>query len=112
MEATRGGGDQKLRSVSLEAVYDDHQVHIDKVSPRDVLLFAKQILLGLLLLVILVFGMSYASTWMEPENSNLNTVVTTILDITKTAVPSIVTLVLGFYFGRKDPPGSTNGERM
>lgn len=101
-ESSSENRDPRLRSVSIESVYDQRSVHVGKVSQRDVLRFAKEILCGLLLLVVFVFGTSYASAWLEPSNDTLTNVVNTILDITKTAVPSIVTLVLGFYFGRKD----------
>ncbi len=79
------------------------------LSPKDILLFAKQILPYLFLLVMLVFALSDLSLWHSPENEALFDLVTTILDITKTAVPSIVTWVLGFlgtgFLFRPQEPG-------
>ncbi|MFM4929417.1 hypothetical protein [Aeromonas dhakensis] len=72
------------------------------VNEKERLLFAKYILGALFVLVIIVFTCSYNFVDSNPENKELVAVVNTILDITKTAVPSIVTLVLGFYFGKKD----------
>jgi hypothetical protein len=64
--------------------------------------FAKQILLYLFILVLLVFMGSYLSIACYSTNAELVKLVYSILDITKTVVPATVTLVLGFYFGRKD----------
>lgn len=75
--------------------------------------FAKQILFCLFVLVVVVFIGSWVilgwySTHLdcksgEPiKNEELINLVSSILDITKTVVPATVTLVLGFYFGRKD----------
>lgn len=72
---------------------------IDEV---DRLGFAKMVLLFLFLLVVLVFLCSYLSAYLAPGNEKLTGVVSSILDMTKVAIPSIVTLVLGFYFGKKD----------
>ena len=66
------------------------------------LLFAKQILLCLFLIIIFVFSSSYFLLIYWSANEKLISVVDTILDITKTVVPSMATLVLGFYFGKKD----------
>ncbi|WP_318458361.1 hypothetical protein [Photobacterium leiognathi] len=74
----------------------------DTVDEKDRLSFAKLILGGLGALVLMVFICSYYFIAEHPNNKELIKVVNTILDITKTAVPSIVTLVLGFYFGKKD----------
>lgn len=75
----------------------------NEIDESDRLSFAKQILFYLFLVVIFVFSCSYIIALnFSHENEELNSVVNTILDITKTAVPSIVTLVLGFYFGRKE----------
>jgi hypothetical protein len=48
------------------------------------------------------FGVEFGSVYFAPENEKLTAVVSSILDMTKIAIPSIVTLVLGFYFGKKD----------
>ena len=82
------------------------QVDLTPLSSREILSFAKLILLFLFILVIFVFTASYFMSWHDAKNDKLQNVVTTILDITKTAVPSIVTLVLGFYFGKRE---SNNG---
>jgi heme/copper-type cytochrome/quinol oxidase subunit 2 len=74
----------------------------NEIDEADRLSFAKWILFYLFLLVVLVFVSSYALAFLSSDNEELTQVVNTILDITKTAVPSIVTLVLGFYFGRKE----------
>ncbi len=85
--------------------------NIRQISPKDILLFAKQILLYLFFLVLFVFALSYATAWVSPQNQTLSTIVGTILDITKTAVPSIVTLVLGFYFGSKNQAAGNGGSQ-
>jgi hypothetical protein len=90
---------------NLATVYDKNSVgNLQRVSPKDLLTLAKAILFYLFVLVIFVFGLSYTMAHVAPNNGALINVVTTILDITKTAVPSIVTLVLGFYFGKRDTP--------
>jgi len=73
---------------------------IDPINEKDRLGFAKQILFCLFLLVLLVFLGSYIIAACFSSNSELIKLVYSILDITKTAVPAIVTLVLGFYFGK------------
>ena len=73
---------------------------IDPINEKDRLSFAKQILFCLFLLVLLVFLGSYITAACFSSNSELIKLVYSILDITKTAVPAIVTLVLGFYFGK------------
>ena len=70
------------------------------LTEKDRLGFAKQILFCLFLLVLLVFLGSYIIAACFSSNSELIKLVYSILDITKTAVPAIVTLVLGFYFGK------------
>lgn len=75
---------------------------VSDIDEADRLGFAKMVLLFLFILVVLVFVLSYWALYSAPDNEKLSSLVDTILDITKTAVPSIVTLVLGFYFGRKE----------
>lgn len=72
------------------------------LTERDRLVFARQILFCLFLLVIVVFCASFLLVSLYADNTELVKLVNTILDITKTVVPSTVTLVLGFYFGKKD----------
>ena len=72
------------------------------LTERDRLVFARQILFFLFLLVIVVFCASFLLVSLYADNTELVKLVNTILDITKTVVPSTVTLVLGFYFGKKD----------
>ena len=72
------------------------------LSEKDRLRFAKQILGCLFFLVLVVFLGSYAAIGWFPDNAELVKLVYSLLDITKTVVPATVTLVLGFYFGRKD----------
>ena len=98
--------DLRRTTVDITRVYDREDVSV-QVSPKDLLGFAKGILLHLFALVVFVFALSYLMTAIAPDNTALAEVVSTILDVTKTAVPSIVTLVLGFYFGRRDT--STDG---
>lgn len=76
--------------------------YVSDIDEADRLGFAKMVLLFLFILVVLVFVASYIAIYNAPENEKLSNLVDTILDVTKTAVPSIVTLVLGFYFGRKE----------
>lgn len=40
--------------------------NIRQISPKDILLFAKQILLYLFFLVLFVFALSYATAWVSP----------------------------------------------
>lgn len=75
---------------------------VSDIDATDRLNFAKLVLLYLFILVITVFIASYIAVAAYPDNEKLSSLVSTILDVTKTAVPSIVTLVLGFYFGRKE----------
>lgn len=75
--------------------------NVHDVSGKDLLLFAKRILFYLFLLVIFVFSSSYILASHDPENEVLTEIVKIILGITQTAVPSIVSLVLGFYFGKR-----------
>lgn len=82
-------------------LWDDNSPKLG-LSEKDRLKFAKQNLFCLFLLVILVFGGSYFAVGWVSTNPELIKLVYTILDITKTVVPATVTLVLGFYFGRKD----------
>lgn len=89
--------DKQLPVESYVSGYSDNEI-----DETDRLNFAKNILWFLFLIVIFVFLASYLSVAFFPDNAKLDAVVNTILDITKTAVPSIVTLVLGFYFGRKE----------
>ena len=83
----------------VKTYYGDRDLGLGEI---DRLEFAKQILLFLFLLVIFVFLASYALVNYGAENKELVSIVNTILDVTKTVVPSTVTLVLGFYFGKKD----------
>ena len=96
---------------NLATIYEEDSVgKFREISSRDLLDLAKAILFYLFVLVIFVFALSYTMVYFARENPPLIKVVDTILDITKTAVPSIVTLVLGFYFGKRDTPadGSSN----
>ena len=100
-----------ISETNLATVYDKDSVgNFGQISSRDLLGLAKEILFYLFVLVIFVFALSYAMAHFASNNTPLMKVVETILDITKTAVPSIVTLVLGFYFGKRDTPadGSSN----
>ena len=97
--------EDSVTTVNIATVYDKGSVgNLQQVSAKDLLGFAKAILFYLFLLVIFVFASSYLMTQFAPENTPLINVVTIILDITKTAVPSIVSLVLGFYFGKRETP--------
>jgi heme/copper-type cytochrome/quinol oxidase subunit 2 len=91
------GNSEDLRTEDFLTGYVDNDIdEIDRMK------FAKLILLFLFIIVIFVFFASYIFTAYYPDNEKLDSIINSILDITKTAVPSIVTLVLGFYFGRKD----------
>lgn len=80
----------------------DSEKYFSDIDELDRLGFAKMVLLFLFILVVVVFICSYLSVYFAPENEKLTAVVSSILDMTKIAIPSIVTLVLGFYFGKKD----------
>lgn len=88
--------------INLASYEDSESGDIAQVNAKDRLGFAKAVLLCLFILVVIVFTCSYNFVEQNPEREDLLNIVNSILDITKTAVPSIVTLVLGFYFGRKD----------
>jgi hypothetical protein len=66
----------------------------------DRLKFAKQILFFLLAFSLFVVLISYVAIAWDNTNKELVALVDTVLDVTKTVVPSTVTLVLGFYFGK------------
>ena len=93
------GGDATIKTVGIEAEFEDKSV---SMTETDRLLFAKQILLFLFFLVFFVFLSSLTLTSWFPDNAKLASLIDTILDITKTSIPAIVALVLGFYFGKKD----------
>ena len=109
---TKVAGEEEKKKFDIANKYSggaQDKVGLTALSSRDILGFAKLILLFLFVLVIFVFAASYLMSWYDSENEKLQNVVTTILDITKTAVPSIVTLVLGFYFGKRE---SNNSEKL
>ena len=89
--------DDTTTNYDLQTYYNDND---DDLNEGDRLKFAKQILF--FLLVVFVFLASYCLINYSSENKELVAIIDTILDITKTVVPSTVTLVLGFYFGKKD----------
>ena len=93
------GSDVNLKTVGIGAEFKDNSL---VVSETDRLLFAKQILLFLFILVFFVFATSFILTSISPDNAKLASLIDTILDITKTSIPAIVALVLGFYFGKKE----------
>lgn len=90
--------EDSVTDYNLDTYYGDN----GGLGEADRLKFAKQILLFLFILVIFVFFSSYCLVNYGSANKELVSIINTILDITKTVVPSTVTLVLGFYFGRKD----------
>jgi len=91
--------DDKQENYNIQTYYDNKD---DGVNEGDRLRFAKQILLFLFIIIIFVFSASYYLINFNSDNKDLVSIINTILDITKTVVPSTATLVLGFYFGRKD----------
>ncbi|EOV0146988.1 hypothetical protein ACOIXN_004451 [Vibrio vulnificus] len=86
----------------LSTYEDADSGDVTQVNEKDRLGFAKGVLFCLFILVAIVFTCSYNFVEQNPGREDVAQVVNTILDITKTAVPSIVTLVLGFYFGKKE----------
>jgi hypothetical protein len=105
---TAAGGAKKGQKKETETgnAYQDRDITSPykdknlKITEPELLDFAKKVLLFLFVLVMLVFVSSYILALFAVDNETLKEVIKTILDITKTAVPSIVTLVLGFYYGR------------
>ncbi|EPH6582561.1 hypothetical protein ACS0KT_000697 [Vibrio cholerae] len=93
---------EESKTVDISGFEDSETGDVTQVSEKDRLSFAKSVLLCLFILVVIVFISSYNFVESNPGRQDIVSVVNSILDITKTAVPSIVTLVLGFYFGRKD----------
>lgn len=65
-------------------------VESGKVTPRELLVLGRQILLSIFLLFSI--GMLTAIVW--PNNP--------VFDTCKTILPPIATLVIGYYFGRND----------
>lgn len=72
----------------IEDIVDSPLYEKEDVTPRDLLKFARQILWYLALLFI--FGCF--ADWLIPDRG--------IFDCCKTALPSIATLVIGYYFGK------------
>lgn len=93
-------GAAKGTVVSAEDFYQGEKKDVVGIDEKDRMSFAKQILLFLFLFTIFIILGSYTAVFVDPENEKLVDLVDTILDITKTVVPSTVTLVLGFYFGK------------
>lgn len=90
------------REYDVSTYEDAESGGVERVNEKDRLSFAKNVLFCLFILVLVVFVCSYNFIENNPGRGDITQVVNTILDITKTAVPSIVTLVLGFYFGKKE----------
>ena len=86
-------------SISVDDVYPE-EGDVVGLGEKDRLGFAKQILFWLLVFSVFVIASSYIAIATSSDNVKLVDLVDTILDITKTVVPSTVTLVLGFYFGK------------
>ena len=102
--------DIEVPARQFKSVVDVGEFYEDRGVTRDVtdtdfderarLGFAKQILFWLVVFSLVVILVSYLTIVMYPENEQLVLLVDTVLDVTKTVVPSTVTLVLGFYFGK------------
>ena len=86
--------EDSILDYNLGAYYGDNS----DLDETDRLKFAEQILFFLFILIVFVFSASYILINYGSENRELVSIINTILDITKTVVPSTVTLVLGFYF--------------
>lgn len=71
-----------------DEIAHDHSVIADDVTPKDLLNFARQILMCLTILFLL----SWVADWLIPGRG--------IIDCCKTVAPSIATLVIGYYFGK------------
>ncbi|MFM8331903.1 MAG: hypothetical protein ACKN9T_09455 [Candidatus Methylumidiphilus sp.] len=80
----------------------EYPAKVQEITGRDILVFGKQILLYLFILLVFVFSGTYITAAYFSQNSELIKLVYSILDFTKTAVPAIATLVIGFYFSKKD----------
>ncbi len=91
--------EDRVANYNLDAYYGDN----GGLGEGDRFKFAKQILFFLFILVIFVFSSIYYLVNYGSGDEEVLSIVSTILDITKTVVPSTVTLVLGFYFGQKNP---------
>ena len=70
-----------------EILTDDVGLKTEDITPRDLLKFARQVLLA----VYLMFVFGCIAEFVKPGNS--------IFEICKTTLPSVATLVIGYYFG-------------
>ena len=94
--------------ISVEDVYPE-EADVVGLGEKDRLGFAKQILFWLFAFSIFVIVSSQILVVMYSADAEVIALVDTILDITKTVVPSTVTLVLGFYFGKASGNAGGNG---
>lgn len=96
-----------------EADYNVSRYYPEKPKPTlspDRLTFAKQILLGLAILIGVVIVASAVLVTLplwgllpdDIDNTHVMGFVERLLDITQMTIPPIATLVLGYYFGNKN----------
>jgi hypothetical protein len=71
------------------------------ISPKDKLKFAQRVLLAIFMLAVLA---GFARIWASDPAG------TDIFDAATTLLLPVVTLVLGFYFGRNDNSDTSNSE--
>ena len=86
----------------------------EPLNPELILKFAKQILAGsavvaIICIIIALFGPHWVLNFPVRNDTKFEEYVLstgeTILDVVTTVIPPIVTLVLGFYFGKKASDG-------
>ncbi len=86
----------------------------EPLNPELILKFAKQILAGaavvaIICIILALFGPHWVLDCPTPPDTKFQEYILstgeTILDIVTTVIPPIVTLVLGFYFGKKTSDG-------
>lgn len=82
-----------IKSIDLGEVAEEQNIGNNDVSPKDKLVFAKAVLGFIFVLAVLAGA---ARIWAEKEAGK------DIFDAATTLLLPVVTLVLGFYFGRND----------
>ena len=75
-------------SMDKDKLGNDKAIIMDDITPKDMLWFAKLILMW----VAIIFVLSWLADWAIPGHG--------IFDCCATTLPSIATLVIGYYFGK------------
>lgn len=71
-----------------DILLEESPVYINDITPRDLLSFAKSILI----VIALLFLLGGVAELVRPQSG--------VFDTCKTVLPPVATLVIGFYFGK------------